>query len=51
MKRRKNANPSLPQWYDDMLSNPLLLLCFVLLVLLASPLLLVYGALLPLFRK
>jgi len=51
MKRERNTRAELPVWYDRMLSNPLLLVVGIIAVLLASPLLLLYGALLPLFRR
>nr|WP_321261573.1 hypothetical protein [uncultured Sphaerochaeta sp.] len=51
MKRERNTCVELPVWYDRMLSNPLLLLVGIFVVLLASPLLFIYGALLPLFRR
>ncbi|MCK9349021.1 MAG: hypothetical protein PHP67_07795 [Sphaerochaeta sp.] len=51
MKRERNTRAELPVWYDRMLSNPLLLVVGIIAVLLASPLLFLYGALLPLFRR
>ncbi|MBG0767735.1 MAG: hypothetical protein H0S77_09055 [Spirochaetaceae bacterium] len=51
MKQERSERTGLPVWYDRMLSNPLLLVVWICVVLLASPLLFVYGALLPLFRR
>ncbi len=51
MEERKQTAEVLPQWYGKMLSSPLLLLLFVVAAFLASPVLLVYGALSPLFRR
>ncbi len=51
MKQKRNKSVGLPVWYDRMLSNPLLLVVGIFVVLLASPLLFIYGALLPLFRR
>lgn len=42
---------NLPLWYDRMLSSVPLMMLFVLCVLLASPILLLYGAFSPLFRR
>lgn len=44
-------NGTLPAWYDRMLGSPLRMTLFVLLVIAASQVLFLYGALLPLFRK
>ncbi len=41
----------LPLWYDRMLSSVPLMLLFVICVLLFSPILMLYGALSPLFRR
>ncbi len=42
---------NLPGWYGRMLSSVPLMVLFVLCVLIASPLLLLYGALSPLLRR
>ncbi|MGE4453835.1 MAG: hypothetical protein AB7D92_04815 [Sphaerochaeta sp.] len=51
MNVTENGSKPLPGWYDRLLSNPLLMVLGVVCVLLVSPLLLVYGALLPLVRR
>ncbi|MEA4859004.1 MAG: hypothetical protein VB127_00860 [Sphaerochaeta sp.] len=51
MEERMQTREVLPQWYQKMLASPILLLLFVVAVFLASPLLLVYGALSPIFRR
>jgi len=51
MNKTTDQTLNLPKWYDKMLSNPILMILFVFAVLMASPVLLVYGAFLPLFRK
>ncbi len=41
----------LPPWYDDLLSSKPKMLAFFIVAIIASPILVLYGALLPLWRK
>ncbi len=43
-------NP-LPRWWEQMLSSPVRMVLFLLLTIICSPLLLLFGAVVPLFRK
>jgi hypothetical protein len=47
----REQTKNLPVWYDRMLSSVPLMVLFVLCVLISSPILLLYGALSPLFRR
>jgi hypothetical protein len=46
-----DKNLPLPPWYDAMLSCPVKMTLFFVVVMALSPILLVFGAILPLFRK
>lgn len=51
MDMQDTSKQPLPQWYDRMLDSIPLMLAFVMLSLLLSPVLFIYGALYPLFRR
>lgn len=46
-----DKNLPLPPWYDAMLASPVKMSLFFVVVMVLSPILLVFGAVLPLFRK
>jgi hypothetical protein len=50
-ERLMDKNLPLPPWYDAMLSCPVKMTLFFVVVMALSPILLIFGAVLPLFRK